>query len=378
MTTQDVFCPNSDCLARGQTNQGNIRVHSQKEQRYRCTVCQRTFAASKGTPVYRLHIERQIYLWALTLLAFGCPPIAIVRAFMLDERTVRRWHQDAGTHCMQVQHTLVETQRAHGQIQADELHIKTHGGVVWVACAMAVASRLWLGGVTRYERDHTLAVEILALVRRCVQPDTFWLCVDGWSPYVTAAREVFRSKLPRFGRLGRCEWQTWPGLVVAQVVKQSAHYHLVGIIRRLAIGEWSLAHRWFLRTQGHGVFSTAWIERLNATFRQRLHAWRRRGRARLHSASAIQATTYFVGTIYNFCTPHCTLSREHPTTPAMATGITTEVWSIERLLTFHPAIEPWEPPKHRGRKSSSELVCLARWRPDYLLPSEQHLVRLHG
>lgn len=132
--------------------------------------------------MYRLHIERQIYMWALTLLAFGCPPIAIVRAFALDERTVRRWHYEAGNHCIQMQQTLVETPRAHGQIQADELHIKTHGGVVWVACAIAVASRLWLGAVTRYGRDHTLAVEILALVRRCVQPDTFWLCVDGWSP----------------------------------------------------------------------------------------------------------------------------------------------------------------------------------------------------
>ncbi len=55
MDPQHAFCPNWECAARGRAGQGTIRVHSQKERRYRCTVCGRTFAATRGTPFYRLH-----------------------------------------------------------------------------------------------------------------------------------------------------------------------------------------------------------------------------------------------------------------------------------------------------------------------------------
>ena len=39
MDPTTVFCPNLACPARGQTGQGNIRIHVQKEQRFICTEC---------------------------------------------------------------------------------------------------------------------------------------------------------------------------------------------------------------------------------------------------------------------------------------------------------------------------------------------------
>jgi transposase-like protein len=63
-------------------------VHSQKARRYRCTVYGRTFAASTGTAVYRLHRPALLFVQVATLLAYGCPPAAIMAAFGLDERTV--------------------------------------------------------------------------------------------------------------------------------------------------------------------------------------------------------------------------------------------------------------------------------------------------
>jgi len=42
--------PGGKCPARGQRGQGNIGVYGQKEQRYHCTVCGRTFSAQAGTP----------------------------------------------------------------------------------------------------------------------------------------------------------------------------------------------------------------------------------------------------------------------------------------------------------------------------------------
>ena len=53
MDPQQQWCHNLDCPARGQVGQGNIHIHSQKEQRYRCKTCERTVAATTGTPFYR-------------------------------------------------------------------------------------------------------------------------------------------------------------------------------------------------------------------------------------------------------------------------------------------------------------------------------------
>ena len=43
------FCPNEHCHSRGQIGQGNIGIHSQKEQRFICHECHKTFSARTGT-----------------------------------------------------------------------------------------------------------------------------------------------------------------------------------------------------------------------------------------------------------------------------------------------------------------------------------------
>lgn len=81
MDPQGVFCPNPACPARGQADQGNIGVHSQKEQRFICKQCGKTFAARTGTPFYRLRESQEVVTMVVTLLAHGCPLQAIVAAF---------------------------------------------------------------------------------------------------------------------------------------------------------------------------------------------------------------------------------------------------------------------------------------------------------
>ena len=49
MNLENIFCPNDDCPARGQVGKGNIRSHSQKEKRCRCTECNKTFVITKGS-----------------------------------------------------------------------------------------------------------------------------------------------------------------------------------------------------------------------------------------------------------------------------------------------------------------------------------------
>ena len=62
MKPEEVFCPNLECAARGQVGQGNIGVHSHKEERYGCEVCGETFAATKGTIFYRLRTDLKIVI----------------------------------------------------------------------------------------------------------------------------------------------------------------------------------------------------------------------------------------------------------------------------------------------------------------------------
>jgi transposase-like protein len=53
MDPQTTFCPNPECLASGQIGKNNIGIHSQKEKRYYCKVCDKTFVETKGTVFYR-------------------------------------------------------------------------------------------------------------------------------------------------------------------------------------------------------------------------------------------------------------------------------------------------------------------------------------
>jgi transposase-like protein len=69
MDPQAQSCPNPGGPASGQTAQGNIEVHSYPQRRYRCTICRRTFAATTGTPFYRLHKDPAVFVCVVTLLA---------------------------------------------------------------------------------------------------------------------------------------------------------------------------------------------------------------------------------------------------------------------------------------------------------------------
>src|SRR5437763_1032758 len=93
-----VFCPNLDCVARGQVRQGNIVSHGKARARYRCKSCGKTFSAQVGTMFEGLRKPKALIVIVVTLLAYGCPIQAIVQAFGLDERTVASWRDRAGKH----------------------------------------------------------------------------------------------------------------------------------------------------------------------------------------------------------------------------------------------------------------------------------------
>jgi hypothetical protein len=58
------------------------------------------------------------------------------------------------------------------------------GGRVWMAMALAVPSRLWLGGVISPHRDRALITRLVQRVRACARSLAILVCVDGLGTYV--------------------------------------------------------------------------------------------------------------------------------------------------------------------------------------------------
>ena len=362
MDPTTAFCPNWHCHARGQIGQGNIGIHSRKEQRFVCHACHKTFSATKGTVFYRLRTSAETVVIVVTLLAHGCPVQAIVAAFGFDERTVAAWWARSGRQGQAVHAYLVEHPRDLGQVQADELRVKKQGGIVWMAMAMMVRTRLWLGGEVSAQRDLPLIRRLIERVRRCALPRPLLVCTDGLCTYIRAVRETFRDPV-RTGQGGRPRLRPWRNVMMAQVVKRYKRRRVVATERRIVDGTPARVETLRRRSQGgEGVINTAYIERLNATFRERLAPLARRCRTLARHTLTLEHGMYLVGTVYNFCTYHASLGQAgRATTPAMAAGITDHAWTMQELLSFPVPPPRWTPPKRRGRPSRALQRLIERW-----------------
>jgi len=327
--------------------------------------CRKTFTATHGTVFYRLRTSADLVVLIVTLLAHGCPVQAIVAAFGFDERTVAVWEARAGRQSQAVHGHLVEQPRDLGQVQADEIRVKKQGGIVWMALAMMVQTRLWLAGEVSEHRDMTLIRRLIERVRLCALPRPLLCCTDGLCSYIRAIRTTFRDPV-RTGAHGRLRLRPWRNVCIAQVVKRYAQRRVVDVEHRIVDGTPARVETLRRRAQGAGVMNTAYIERLNATFRERLASLTRRGRALARHTLTLQHGMYLIGTVYNFCTPHASLAPARGgTTPAMAAGITDHCWTVQELLSFPVPPARWTPPKQRGRPSHALKRLIERWCGDH-------------
>jgi IS1 family transposase len=326
-----------------------------------------------------LRKEEDLIVLIVTLLSYGCPRQAIVHAYGLDERTVARWQERAGQHCQKVHEARVMQAKLNLEhVQADEIRVKGHRMIPWIAMAIMVSTRLWLGGVVSEHRDRKLADHLLGMVKACGWPLCALLIVtDGWASYPNSIRRAFREKVRRMGKRGRCHLQAWPEIVIGTVIKKTAKKRVVEVIRRMAQGTLERAEELLALSAGGIELNTAFIERFNGTMRERLASLTRRSRHAAHRLAALEAGMWLVGCTYNWCWPHQELSRriaraqgrrgEVLITPAMAAGLTDHLWSVRELLTYRIAPPPWIAPKRRGRPkqagSSASRSFSSRPRP---------------
>jgi transposase-like protein/IS1 family transposase len=361
MDASQVFCPNLDCVARGHIGQGNIVSHGKARARYRCKSCGKTFSAQAGTMFEGLRKPKALIVIVVTLLAYGCPIQAIVQAFGLDERTVASWRDRAGKHCQQVHQAVVQQgQLDLVHVQADEIRVKGCKMIAWMGLAMMVPTRLWLGGVVSLTRDRSLADRLLSQVRSCCQPlRALLVCTDGWNAYPGSIRRAFREKVKEIAGCGRARLRVWPQLCIAVVIKRTEKKRVVEITRKMVQGTLEQALALLSASHGGTVLNTAFIERLNGTVRQRLASLTRKCRHAARRLAALESGMWLLGCTYNLCWPHHQLSRQEALaqerpgevllTPAMASGLTDHIWSIQELLSYRVAPLPWLAPKRRGR-----------------------------
>lgn len=334
--------------------EGTITIHEKQRRRYRCKVCKQTFSERRGTMFFGLRKPLALVIIVVTLLAYGCPVQAIVQAFGLDERTVADWRDRAGEHCQQIHEATVEQGHLDlVHVQADEIRVKGRQMVAWMGLAMMVPTRLWLAGTVSLSRDKQLADALLQQVRRAaLRLRPLLVLTDGWAAYPGSICRAFREKVKTTPGPGRAYLQVWPDLHIGTVIKRTEKKRVVEITRKMAQGCLQRAAQLLTASRGGNDLNTAFIERLNGTFRERLATLTRKSR---HAASRLQALhtgMYLIGCTYNFCVIHQELSKtKHwgkACTPAMASGLTDHLWSFSELLWYKVAPAPWVEPKRRG------------------------------
>lgn len=330
---------------KGQIGKGNIGVHSRKEKRYICHLCRKTFTYRQNTLFYRLRTDPQIILLVIALLSYGCPVQAVVHAFHLDERSVWNWWEKAGQHCQAFhEHLLAHQQLELGQIQADEIKVKVQGKrSLWMALGMMVSTRLWLGGAVQAQRGEELIGSLARQIRQVALCRPLLVAVDGWNAYIGCFRKAFRSALPRRGAAGRAFLIPWPDIAIVQVIKIHTA-ELWQIERRIVQGAQAQIDQLIQSSQGAGTINTAYIERLNATFRQRLACLGRRTRHLARQSETLMAGMYVLGCVYNFCDFHQSLRLR-----------------LEELMWHKTPLPRWQPKLKPGRPSNETKQLMQRW-----------------
>ena len=105
------FCPYEDCSNYGKvgTDQviGSGCYGKHQTQLLKCKVCQRTFSARRGTPLFGLKADEQTFYEVIACLAEGNGIRATARIKNVDKDTVAAWLDKASQHVEAVSRHLM-------------------------------------------------------------------------------------------------------------------------------------------------------------------------------------------------------------------------------------------------------------------------------
>jgi len=375
------FCPKATCDYGGWVGLGNIRANGHPNggpwRQLHCTSCGGYFQETHGTPLHGKHVAPDLLVWAVGALAEGLGIRAVARVFEVDPNTVLSWLVEVADHAMAFSQYFLHNVRV-TQVQLDELFAllsAVKAGEVseteaihrlsrsphWVWAALDPVSKLLL---TIDVGDRTLAMAqgVVHQVVQVLAPGCVPLFLtDGLKEYATALLTHFGYWVqpPRRQATGpapKPRWMPVPQLLYAQVVKTVRRRRLVRVQHRVVFGTLEAIQQ-VLAACGWQI-NTAFMERVNLTIRQHVAAVGRRVTTLCKGEDGLRQQLALYHVYDNFCLPHASLrvpllqplpttgtgsvKTWRPRTPAMAAGLTDQVWTLREVLLFR--VPPWPQP----------------------------------
>ncbi len=270
--------------------------------------------------------DKQTQAMILRCLTDGMSVRATCRLTGAAKGTVLRLLEEAGTfcafyHCQRMRNlptTRVEADEQWSFCGAKAKHAKLPSqGDLWTFAALDADSKLvitYLVGARNVENTYAFIGDLAQRVTGRIQ-----LTTDSWGAYHGAVRAAFG--------FARCDYAT--------IVKQYAVPVSKEEIRRYSPPICTGAHK--VRLIGRPDMekaSTSYVEAMNLATRTHCKRFARltiaHSKKQENHAHAV-ALHFFA---HNFIRVHTTLSKEagRKTTPAMAAGLTTEPWTVEKLV----------------------------------------------
>jgi IS1 family transposase len=375
------FCPHANCAYRGWGSWGNLSANGHPSggpwRQWHCTVCKGYFLETHGTLWHGKRVAPDVLVWAVGALAEGLGIRAVARVFEVDPHTVMQWLVEAAEQLQAFSQYFLHDVRV-TQVQLDELYAllsAVKAGEVSEAEAITRLSRsphwIWaaLDPVTKLLLTIDVGDRTLAMAQRVVHQVVQVLapgCVpllltDGFKAYTTArlthdGQWVQPARRRAQGPMPKPRWMPRPQLLSAQGIKTVRRRRLVRVCHRVVCGTVEAVHQ-VLAAHGWQI-NTAFIERLNLSIRQHVAAVGRRVTTLCKGEDGLRQQLALYHVYDNFCLPHTSLRQPlplpeptygsgsakqwRPCTPAMAAGLTDQVWSLRDVLLFR--VPPWSQP----------------------------------
>jgi IS1 family transposase len=360
---------------------GNLRANGHPSggpwRQLLCVVCRRYFLETLGTIFHGKRASVELIVRVVACLAEGLGIRGTARVFEVDPNTVLGWLVETADQLRTFSRHVLHDVRVQ-QVQLDELFAllsAVKDGAVSEADAVERLERAphWVWVAMDPESKLLLALDVgnrtLAMAQRVVHQVAQVLALDcaplfltdGFREYMTALVTHYGHWLqpPRrqaTGPMPKPRWMPLPGLLYAQVVKTMRRRLLVRVSHRVVFGTLE-AIQDVLAPHGWQI-QTAFVERINRTIRQHVAAVGRRASTLCKGEDGLLQQLTVFHCYYNFCLPHASLRRPwpqtelthdsgsatqwRPCTPAMAAGLTDQVWSLKEVLLFR--VPPW--PQH--------------------------------
>jgi IS1 family transposase len=372
------FCPHATCDYRGWVGLGNLRANGHPNggpwRQFHCTACGGYVLETQGTLFHGKRVSSELIVRVVACLAEGLGIRGTARVFAVDPNTVLGWLVEAAEqlrafsqnflHDLPLRQVQLDELYAvlgalkNGKVSEDEALERLSRSPHWVWGAMDPESKLLLA-IDVGARTLAMAQGVVHQVVQVLAPNCVPLFLtDGFKEYMTALLSHFGYwvQLPRRQATGpalKPRWMPLPELLYAQVVKQYRRRRLVGVRHRVMFG--SLARvKQVLAATGWQI-NTAFSERVNLSIRQHVAAVGRRVTTLCKHEDGLRQQLALFQTYHNFCLPHASLRQPvphpvptkgtgsaktwQPQTPAMAAGLTDQVWNLRAVLLYR--VPPW-------------------------------------